>query len=387
MKNAFKKILSFIIAVCVVPVAFACKKPTKTYSEAVLYGFESYNEIVSITPKNYMGSAELSDDEKYVTQGEKCLKWYIESPFHGLNTSVSQGTYATPHFKIFAGNFFKDISDFNDVKSYSLDFSNANDFTIYALMWIESGGSVIATAHSELAAGESATVETLINKLSTETLSSVSAVCFGVYTEHFDKPVTVYIDNLRITKGQADPKDIAVPKTGNVVGFDDIGYFDYAYPINTLAMPMVALDYNLNPEYTSGKNGSLKADILPCTDGSHMLTADYMHEKQHNGFGIAKSLLDKIDFEVLEFMSGGKLKLDIYACVDAPMYVYIKIVDNAGAVSTTRVKLEPNAWNTVAVEDFGSVDLKNVVSLEVLFDMYSVYKPMSFYFNNLFLGV
>lgn len=383
MKNKIKIAFGLLLAMVIASCACACGTKDAVVADEVLYGFESYNEIASLTPRNYMGSAELCEDQKYVTQGEKSLKWYIEAPFHGLNTTVSQGTYATPHFKIFAGNFFKDISEFSDVNHYSLDVVNANDFPVYALLWCESGNSPIASAHLELAAGESGTIVMPINRLSTASLNSLSAINFGVYTEHFDKPVTIYADNLRVIKGQADPVDIVVPKSGKLIGFDDVAYMDYVYPINTYPMPMVSLGYNVNPIFCGEMKGSLKADVLPCTNGSHMLVPEYLNENQRNGFGITGELVKKIDFEVAKFLPGAKLKLDIYSASNAPMNAYIEIKDASGNTSLTRAKLEPEAWNTVIANDFDGVDFKNVTEINVLFDMYSVYKPMSFYCNNL----
>lgn len=383
MKIKIKTIVGLFVASIFVSFACSCGTAPDSASDNVVYGFETYNEIASLTPRNYMGSADMCDDKNYVTQGEKALKWYIEAPFHGLNTTVSQGTYATPHFKIFAGNFFKDISEFKDVNRYTLDVSNANDFPVYALMWAESGNSPIASAHLELAAGESGTIVMPINKLSTASVSSLSSISFGVYTEHFDEPVTIYADNLCVVKGQADPVDVAVPKSGKLIGFDDVAYMDYVYPINAVPMPMAALGYNVNPKFCGDLKGSLKADILPCTDGSHMLVPEYQNEKQRSGFGIVGELVKKIDFDVMKFLPDAKLKLDIYSTADAAMSVYLEIKDGTGKSSLTRAKLEPEAWNTVAADDFGDVDLKNVTEMNVLFDMYSVYKPMSFYCNNL----
>ena len=383
MRIKVKKILGLLIASIFVSCAFACKNGADSMSDDLLYGFEAYNEIASLTPRNYMGSVNLSDDTNYVTQGEKSLKWYIEAPFHGLNTTISQGTYATPHFKIFAGNFFKDISEFSNVNHYTLDVANANDFPVYALLWAESGNAPISSAHLKLDAGESGTLVMPINKFSTASLKSLSAINFGVYTEHFDEPVTVYMDNLRVIKGQADPVEIAVPKSGKLIGFDNVSYMDYVYPINTYPMPMVSLDYSVSKNYCGDLKGALEVDILPCTNGSHMLVPEYLNEKQRNGFGIARELVEKIDFEVLQFLPNAKFKLDIYSTANSAMYTYIEIKDSAGNAAVTRVSLNPSTWNTVIVDDFGSVNLKNVTEINVLFDMYSVYKPMSFYCNNL----
>lgn len=354
--------------------------------DMLLYGFESYNEIVSIAPKRFLGSLDVSGDEKYVTEGENALRWDIRSSFYGGVVSATQGTYATPTLTIYAGNFFRDVSDFSDVSAYSLDVSNANDFAVSMIFWAESGGSMIAVAHREVLPGKTQTIDLPVNVVATDGITRVSSLSIALYDSVFDREATVYLDNLRVYKHRAAAANIAVAQSGTVVGMDTVGILQYVTAKNSTPLPMVAVDYNVLPRFTNGKNGSVEISVLPCSDGSHMISNDYYGALQRSGVSLLRQLTERIDFSVVNFITDGKILLDVYNDNAESVYAYLTITDANGAVQWQKTLLGANKWTTVSLSQFGNVDLSNIVGIDLLFDMYSFGNPMRFFCNNLAVG-
>ena len=386
MKKRMIALLVSLLCLCGTAVGCAGKENEKMHEGSVLYGFESYNEIVSITNLHWRGSLDLNSDEAYITEGEHSLKWYAEAPNTTSAIIVSQGTYASPLLNIAAGNFYKDISPFADVSAYSLDVFNANDFAVNVALWAESGATAVAVAHAEIQPGAKRTIELTVNSFAVDGVSNLSGLCIALYDPVFGRPSTLYIDNLCVFTERAPVSEITLQQTGTLVGLDSLDMLDYVTALNKTELPMVAVDYNVDQKFTNGRNGSILIDLVPYSDGVHLLSSEKYGRGQRAGMRILSSLVKQINFSLVEFIENGKISVDVYNDYTSDEYAYLELTDETGNTVTVAQKLKAKEWTTIAMTDFGNVDLSRIAYVDVLFDMYYLGESKQFYCNNLYMG-
>lgn len=94
--------------------------------KVLLCGFESEEEMLTMNLYTMRACVEITDDKKYVTDGEKAAKFMIE----GIAEEDKNGNvlyYKDNAIYMFPGNTYMKKTDFSDVEKYTIDVFNANE--------------------------------------------------------------------------------------------------------------------------------------------------------------------------------------------------------------------------------------------------------------------
>lgn len=397
-----KKIYNFAVFLTLLLTAtfsFGCSEQKTINERNVLYGFESYTELFSLTPTRYSGKADLNTDKAYVSQGEASFYWEIDSPYYGRGNTMTQGTDAIPKMSVYDMNFYSNITDKSGVACYSVDVYNANEYDFKFIFYVACGNKIITSKIADVTHGGWTTVYAKVNSLVADEYDAVTAIHMGVYIDNpvdmalKDEKCRLYLDNLVAYKGENVLPETETEGYGLINELSDTAILNYVAPVTLTPpsllqlLPVSDVSYNANPLRSNASGGSVRLDVIPMIDGTHLIGSDYLGENGRVGFKFLKEFVQKIDFELLHYKTDESLQIDVFNDGNAGRYVYLGIEDVSGATATDRVWAEKGQWTTIKLSDYNNVDLGNIVQIKVSVDIYAVSEPLTLYFNNLRTGV
>lgn len=391
--------LCFAITVISAAFMFGCNEKKTANDKNLVYGFESYTELYSLTPTRYAGRATLNTDKKYVSQGDASFYWEIDSPYYGRGNTMTQGTDAIPKMSIYDMNFYSEITDKTDVACYSVDVYNANDYNVKFMLYVACGNKIITSKISDAENGRWTTVYAKVNPLIAKDYDAVTAIHMGVYMDNpvdmsvRDAKCKLYLDNLIIYKGENVLHEADAESAGMINNLSETGVLNYIAPVTLTPpsilnlLPVTDVSFNYNPLYAKDAEGSIRLDVIPMIDGTHLISNDYIGDKGRVGFRFLKEFAEKIDLKLLHYRNEESLQIDVFNAGNAGRFIYLTIEDVSGETATDRAWIEKGEWGTVKLSDYGKADLGNITVVKVTTDIYSVSEPVTLYFNNLRTGV
>lgn len=389
MKKTIKFIVALLFTLCCFCAAAACgqKGDGQNDNQCVFYGFESYEELYSLTPTRFEGKADLNKDKKYITEGEGSLYWFIKNPYFGRIMTMTKGTDAVPKYSIYDTNFYRQFVDFHEVDRCTVDVFNANNYDTTFMFYLLSGNDLVAYELAKLQANCWTTVTMEINQLILAKYRSVNSVHMGVYNEDsIHTECTLYIDNLKIIKGVHTAEPPQTQEIGIVNRLDSLSVLDYVKQVGFTNLPMVKASYNTDIVYARQAQGSLRLSFIPMIDGDHMVTNSYYGENGHIGISFLEEFIAPADWQMVEFLEGGYVGVDVYNDGDTGKYVYLRLKDKNGVLTYGREWIPAKNWGVVKISDFSGVSLSSLDSVDIVVEGYNITEPFSLYVNNIVIG-
>ncbi len=386
-----KKLVVSLLAVGMLCSAFGlggCKKkkaPEQAQTGVVqLAGFESLDELWYGLRRDFIGSAKLVDDSKYVSDGNKCLKLTMDG---ASNNSWFLRTYDIPYLPglhMFEQSEYVADIEIKQATEFTIDVYNPTDRTIYitfvldrtaeAYGWYETIYSVVA----EIAPNGMTTAHFPINRsFMTDKWDLVNSYSLSIYDpELMEKGSELYFDNfcVKLTE-EADAGLRKSFKKEELVNFATHSDVDYIAPY--------ASTYLLNGYYTMTNNapggGSALRYTLVGFDGSNGLTiTDYTSSEEKVGFRVSPKLLEIMDFSQFE-----KVSFDLYSRDRNLRRYYIELEDATGKKYIAYQDVQPNEWTTVSIDSFKGIEGLKITDMRIYTNAYNVFEQSDFYVKNI----
>ena len=233
----------------------------------IISGFNEMKELRSFKYTDYFYRAEITDDSRYITEGNAAAKLTIDGGDGGI-----------PEFSVFTNTQWCKIKDFSMVQALSVDIYNADDkdHTVKIAFTTRNGG-VDRTSY----VGKKYTLKPGANDVVFQFDRSMAAfVCYIDKVEYvtftFDNghndPYVLYMDNLKAHMTDKAAEQLTKEyKEGELLFFDDKvdRCFVKATTIRAIASEAGEISINRDARYISSGNGSLKCTVAvnPATTG------------------------------------------------------------------------------------------------------------------------
>ncbi len=415
------------------------KEETSGLELRQIAGFDTmgdlYNFWLDCDSKGTIGSTALNHDKTYISQGEGSLKWEMEgvTSITWNGESYDTGSPMCANYKI-CNNTEEEFTDMRNVRYISIDCYNANEFEITVGSCIVSyiGDTYFSfdDAAITIPPGEWGTLRVSLNRYDTERYSLVTHIPFTVNyafkvaeekTELVDMgelyypKATVYLDNIyAVQDNGAEKEEKAFADENELLSFDTILDMQYASTYmangelswNERNMKIgtgVSAEYNTDPTYTNGRNGSLMLRIDSMNNTCNNWIRQYMYDSAYEELWLGvefKGFLDQVDF--LPLATGkARIAIDVYNGFGYDKEVYFGCDDvvnghnyfhreteeyaseNEMPLSTV-YKLEQGKWTTIYFEENEELDLsQGLARIRLATSRTDVFDTGCLYMNNL----
>lgn len=258
MKKIIIVMLSLLMCLSVSSIVGCKEKEAGT----LVSGFETYDELINMRYLNDFGSAKLTTDKKYVTEGEHAVHLQINGDYK---------TNRNPAMGLVLGTRYEK-TDYSDVEKISVDVYNDNDFTanIY-FQYLTKGknGPLLSSENKvELPAKKMTTAVFEIDRDFLSKLLRIDQVLqlrlvFDRATSYRQSYRSFYLDNLRyhVTDEPID-ENYVIRRAYEIESADKPEYMSAWSNINQYQYTPSNLEFNTDANYIKGGTGSFKMTNL-----------------------------------------------------------------------------------------------------------------------------
>ncbi len=253
-----KKIITIMLSALLCISAFSFIGCSEKTEGTLVSSFETYDELINMRWLNDFGSAKLTTDEKYVTEGEHAVHLQIDGDYK---------TNRNPAMGLVLGTRYAK-TDYSDVEKITVDVYNDNDFTanIYFQYLTKSKDTPLLSSENkvELPANSMTTAEFAIDRNFLSQLLNLDQVLqlrlvFDRPTEYMQPYRSFYVDNLRYhTTSEPIDENYQIRRTDEIESADRPEYLSAWQNINQYQYTPSNLEFNTDPEFVKGGAGSFK---------------------------------------------------------------------------------------------------------------------------------
>ncbi len=384
-----KKIWISLIVAGTLCSAYACgdtasAAPAENKQVVQLCGFDDLNDLWYGLRRDFIGSAKLVSDEKYVSDGENCLKFDIEGPSDNKWFLRSYDIPYLPGFHIFENSAYVPDIEVRDATEFTLDVYNPTDRTMYitfgldrtpdAYGWYETIYSVVA----EVPPMGMTTAHFPVNRtFMTDKWDLVSSYTFSIFDpKAIEKGTEVYVDNFcAVLDPQADQGLTKSFGKNELLSFNDLSDTDWIAPYGTV--------YTMNGYYHGTANApeggnALRYELVGFDGANGMMNIDYGAAENRVGFRVSPKLLEIFDFTQFENVS-----LELYSRDRKARRYYFEMTDSEGNEYTTYKDVEPCAWTKLTLDGFHGVEGLKISEMRVYTTAYDIFEQSDFYVRNI----
>lgn len=314
------------------------KPPEESGEKVVLCGFESLNEMLNANLQYMRARVEITDDKRYVTDGDYAAKFVIE----GNAVEDEEGKilyYKDNPIYLFPGNNYMPKTDFSDVKKYSVDVFNAGERPLE----IAFGYNHPDAAQDSFLFGKRTLEPGKMNHLEFEVDNDVVASFVDVTAiKNFffvvegglagEKPLELYFDNFCAELGEGSYTasemtcEIDFSREADIYKFSEMGEVT-----SKLRCPQYSLNTDLNYVSTGRNSMKIEFSLNKLGDGIDSIgfrTRDYMLD----GSGIS-------DYE------NTYLEYELYNDTDQIITVLMSAYDSLNASYSVSASIAPHSWS------------------------------------------
>lgn len=256
MRKIFLILISLILCASVFPLA-GCGEQEQ--GGTLVSSFETYDELIQMRWLNDFGSAKLVDDDKYVTDGEHAVHLQINGDYK---------TNRNPAMGLVLGTSRYEKTDYSDVEKISVDVYNDNEFTanIYFQYLTQSKTTPLLSSENKVELPAN-TMTTAVFEIDRDFLSKLLRLdsilqlrlVFDRETEYMQPYRSFYVDNLRYyTTDQPIDENYVIRKADEIESADRPEYLSAWQNINQYQYTPSNLEFNTDPQYIKGGEGSFK---------------------------------------------------------------------------------------------------------------------------------
>lgn len=369
------------------PAAGACSKKSAEGDFVLLNGFENYESAARVAYKAIYGNVDLTDE--HVTEGAGAIKLDI---LHSRQENWSNTTsilYAPKLvFDSVDAQAGYDLLDVRYVSSFGVDVYNANDYDAVLLFYIEGGNRILYDGYAELPAGQETNAVFPLNRLA---LKNGGERCDSFKLAILDPHINeegghvYYVDNFyALRTSEPIPETDKICEDDEILSFADAG--DLAYvsgyaPKGQYGVPEVP-EGGVSFSACSPIGSALKLTAFGKNGFENYDFSYFDDDMQKYGVEVNGELVSKLDFTRL--LRGDALVASVFnAHSSLSRTVYLEIEDKDGYTVRKGWKIAPGESAELALYDEGSVDLRRVAAVRILYDTYDVFERAELYLNGL----
>ncbi len=341
-------------------------------NEYLLSGMNNYHEITGFDVGR-MNMITVNRDANYIKGGDASAKIYFEDI-----TGRIENAYAM--------TIDKEIPNAKEMEEISFWVYSANDYaTDFIFAGYDTASRVIFSDKAVLAANAWTEISIPIDRYQMKLINPTLRSFRFVYDTHGEKVATFYMDSFKAKLNDEEPQTQTKTsfESGEILNFNTLADLVWATPVRRnsygeiITIPIY--DYAVSAPF-SEDGGALRLGVNRLTtlrsstviwNGSYQLT-------ELTGFKVPTALLDKVDLAGMT-----KLSVDVYHDYTQARQLTFTITDEGGTSATVSAWVEPNEWTTLAIEDFGIVDLTRIVAIEFFYTEYMTFEDYNIYVDNL----
>ena len=348
-------------------------------SESLL-GFEQVDELLkSVVFSANESKIELSNDKKYVTQGEYCAKMK-------LNQSIlnHEAYYYDSTFQVLCNTKYLKKQDYTDVAYLGIDIYNNTGYAVEFLLSLSNRFQILHEATLNPGAN------TLMFYLDQTALnySEVAAFDFNFKGLKADQaPLEIYVDNFRAYAGAGnqsfnDKKDDFAGENWYCFeeGRDANLFWQFGTSESVFSMPRTSI--NRDKRYISQGNGSMRIDFKQKKDGTMDVTS--IRSADYEMGNLNKYVGDENWY----------ITFDVYNASDEPIELWAKVFSayNNEQYGVSCGTIQPGTWSDKNATRIYINDLKSRFTgvelnvLTVIFGFDGMTKASTVYMDNFVLA-
>lgn len=306
--------------------------------KVLLCGFESAKEMMTMNLYTMCARVEITDDEKYVTDGKKAAKFVIE----GNAQEDKDGNvlyYKDNAIYMFPGNAYMRKTDFSDVEKYTIDIFNANERS----MEICFGYNHPDAATDSFIFGKRTLEPGKMNHLEFEVDNNVVASFVDVTSlKNFffvvegglagETPLEFYFDNFC---AEVREKPIKTVEMSGKIDFSNEADVHRFSELGTFTSMLCRPQYSLNTDlkYVSTGRNSMKIEFVENKLGTGI---------DGVGFRTRDNMLEGFQTEDYE---NTYLEYELYNDTDQVVTVLMSVYDPLNASYSVSTSIAPHSWS------------------------------------------
>ncbi|MGN1078465.1 MAG: hypothetical protein ACI4ST_08100 [Candidatus Gallimonas sp.] len=311
-----KKIITILLATVLSASLFGFVGCDKKEAGTLVSGFETYDELVNMRWLNDFGSAKLTTDKKYVTEGEHAVHLQINGDYR---------TNRNPAMGLVLGTRYEK-TDYSDVEKITVDVYNDNDFTanVYFQYLTKSKDTPLLSSENkvELPANTMTKAEFIVDRDFLSKLLRLDQVLqlrlvFDRATSYMQPYRSFYVDNLRyhVTDKPID-ENYEIRKADEIESADKPEYLSAWQNINQYQYTPSNLEFNTDPAFIKGGTGSFKMTNITGyfttpTYGAGWKTTPYITDISDYS-SLSYWIYNQGETDISVFMANGDLTAQVY---------------------------------------------------------------------------
>lgn len=373
-----KRVCTFILSAMFFVLA-GCASRQPVANEELLFSYESYDELLSLTAFGGLyGEIDINDDPAYVTEGKHSAKFILDNTYGFYPVTAAGPTTETPRFSFRSSDLPERFIWLDRLSKFSLDIYNGEDeeFTLY--MCITDGDGKYLYADGAKLSGKSWTyVEFDLKPWFFSKDTAFGDIEFYLRgTENADGgKAELYLDNVRVTFYDGAVPPVSCEKEIMFGGIELLPFRSYAdsrlikaelTTIQYSIAPLIRTDYIPTIE-VNGIKGALRVITENCYIANSLweeadrITLD-VHSSVLERVSSCKSISvvcynpDNFDkYVVLSAEGSGKVSVRQRICAGGTEKIILS--DNYALKNLIKLGIEIECWRTAGRETLYFTDL------------------------------
>lgn len=334
MKKFLVICIAALLLVLCVPLSACAEKEAPREEKALLSGFESVEELLTIGHR-YIGSVDLS--EEHVTEGEKSARFELEGQYVGLNDWYAESTV-----QFMTGSQYLMKVDYKDVIAFEIDIYNDSGKEVRMLF------SINANPMEERTLREGDNRITIgIDRRYIGFLMDMSAVSTFELTfegrSAADPEWVLYLDNFRAVTTEKVLQEEEFDVSGNVLyDFDNIGEARWKMAVlgavtSSFSSPVFSVNNDPHYIYT----------------GTSSLRVQFRANRQNTGVdGVGfRTLTETVNYDWSQYDEDKTyLEWHIYNAAEHPINITVTVYSTKDEVYQKAYTVAAGSWGAYSDE-------------------------------------
>lgn len=335
--------------------------------------FDTYSDVVYADILSTGCRATVNKDMNYIKEGKGSLK--IERVIASNSVEYS---FATEYSNT-------KVMDIENIETIFISIYNANDYACKLVFYMTSASGYLGGSVTTLMPNAWTTFEYQNNRACyIDTTEYISRYKFIITSEE-SQPMTFYFDDFYAIKSTEKVVTTQKNFAGNeILNFDDVGDLSYLtyYGAQNRTIPILKL--NTLSAYADEKY-SLMINVLKITkyvvDSDVWTDGSVPYYAKEIGFKLRDDVTKTLELSAENGVKG--LTMKVYHTHSLARTFHLKVKDKVNKTVESTLTLQPNQWGELTINDFGFVDLNNIVEIAFTYESYQTFEDYNIYVDSL----